>query len=208
MKYKHRPLSRFVTYKSAYFFRVAKKPSIRCDDVALRVIKMRKMKISNSQLRDLLKTVAHKYMTNRTTEERYIWDWNRFKSNYNRITINCKSITEASPKPNTYCNRRASLKVKDVLYKWVDENGYTKIGITSSTANADRIESCAKARGTVASNISKVSTPYARVYESRLLKALKIKPYQEGDGYTEFRFLSKSQSDRLDRYMDIIEKGA
>ncbi|QIW86951.1 hypothetical protein AHP1_1201 [Aeromonas phage Ahp1_CNU-2021] len=94
--------------------------------------------------------------------------------------------------------------ISDVLYRWMDDAGNWKIGVTSSHLGLDRIRRCARSRGTGFHHVCTVQTNEATVHESVLLGMFDSMPYSSGDGYTEFRTLSDTDLRQLVNYMENI----
>lgn len=97
----------------------------------------------------------------------------------------------------------------DMLYYWIDDNGYTKIGITSTRIGRERIDMLARKRGTSASNVRMVEVGFGNAWkiEAELHRKYGESPYSSdtGDGYSEFRDLSKDELKELDAYFDNLE---
>lgn len=197
-------------YSSVYALKRTGRPSLRADGVGERVVKMNKYKMTRSELDSLIEALAYKYMATPSTERRYIYDWSALRRgvSFSKFFIDVSCDTGAPPTRNNICSHKERVKRKDTLYLWDDDDGNTKIGVTSEATYNDRILSCSKRRGTNPHNIKKVKTRLAEVYESRILSILKRKPYSEGDGHTEFRTISKSQRKRVERYLDLVNEGA
>lgn len=208
--YTYRSFNVWRGYSSVYALKRIGRPSLRADGVGARVLKMNKYKMTRSELDSLIKVLAYKYMATPSTELRYIYDWSALRSgvSFSKFFIDVSCDTGTPPTRSNICSHKERVKRKDTLYLWDDDDGNTKIGVTSEAAYNDRILSCSKRRGTKPHNIKKVKTRLAEVYESRILSILKRRPYSEGDGYTEFRTISKSQRKRVERYLDLVNEGA
>lgn len=119
----------------------------------------------------------------------------------------CNQIWETIPKVilNGHGCRNCNMN-SNALYHWGDDNGMTKIGVTSQSLKFSRIRQCANARGTNVVQCRIVKTNDAYIHEQHILnKMFTERVYHSGCGHTEFRNLDENDLKKLDEYFDQFE---
>lgn len=191
-------------------------PEARSECLIDFILKKKRGRITIAELYRLGVNIGRKYHANDTSFSRFL---SKFHFRYLKgeqydpaqvLPIPIPAVNVTVIKENRLCivkqnnnELRRKYTGSDVFYLWMDENGNTKIGITTSTSNTDRIKQCARHRNTdvIWSMRFKVTNP--RQIESLMLSRFPIKPYDDGiDGYTEFRTLSRSEILKIVEYVE------
>lgn len=89
------------------------------------------------------------------------------------------------------------------VYMWEDTKGAYKIGITRWSNRESRPKSCARNRGDSIVRCIYGKVKQARPHESALLN-FGVKCYTDGDGYTEFRKLTKQEVEACVCYINSV----
>jgi len=134
---------------------------------------------------------------------------NSTKINHKCLVGSCGHIWSAAPS-NILAGKGCSKcggREFDLLYIWQDNHNNWKIGVSKIIKGEERIHTCAQKRGTVARNIRMVTIQKAERYEYELLNMFTLAPYtiDSGDGWTEFRTLTKQEEIKLHKYLDKLE---
>ena len=99
--------------------------------------------------------------------------------------------------------KEASDNCDGCVYIWEDTKGAYKIGITRWSTRGSRPKSCARNRGDSVVRCIYGRVKQARPHESALLN-FGVKCYTDGDGYTEFRKLTKQEVDACVCYINSV----